>query len=249
MKTLNLTGTNKMRFTSKLLSILLLSTLFSYNANAAQKYCTKQDVQSKFIIHIYGESYQNDDDKRLFLRGLDKLQSRFTRGDKIRIVNHTGAQATTKLDKCLPGCPKKSMIGSMFNSECSEQVAKKDMVLFKRKYVKIIKNALSKSSNEYNVIDHLVGLDDYHRGRKIDNQKVFVFHSLLPFGVDPNDTNSFNASFVRVSQSNKLFDLNVPDVVFVNPNRSKATLKFWDDLGYNGHEEGLNIDFNTEIID
>ena len=159
MKTLNLTGTNKMRFTSKLLSILLLSTLFSYDANAAQKYCTKQDVQSKFIIHIYGESYQNDDDKRLFLRGLDKLQSRFTRGDKIRIVNHTGAQATTKLDKCLPGCPKKGMIGSMFNSECSEQVAKKDMVLFKRKYVKI--NFITQLTTHYTQFAFFCNLPQY----------------------------------------------------------------------------------------
>ena len=115
------------------------------------------------------------------------------------------------------------MIGSMFNSECSEQVAKKDMVLFKRKYVKIIKNALSKSSNDYNVIDHLVGLDDFHRGRKIESQKVFVFHSLLPFGVDPNDSNSFNTNFVKVSQSNKLSEVNLPDVVFVNPDYKSVT--------------------------
>jgi len=246
---LNLIGIDKMRLIYKVLSVFVFSFLLNFNVNAAQNYCTKEDVQSKFIIHIYGESYQNDDDKRLFLRGLDKLQSKFTRGDKIRIVNHTGAQATTKLDKCLPGCPKKGMIGSLLNSECSEQVAKKDMVLFKRKYIKIIKNALAKSSNEYNVINHLVGLDNFHRGRNIGKQKVFVFHSLLPYAVDPNDNNSYNENFVKVSQSNKLSEVNVPNVIFVNPNRSKATLKFWDDLKYDGHEDGLNISFNTEIID
>jgi len=246
---LNLIGIDKMRLIYKVLSIFAFIFLLNSTVNAAQKYCTKEDVQSKFIIHIYGESYQNVDDKRLFLRGLDKLQSKFTRGDKIRIVNHTGAQATTKLDKCLPGCPKKGMISSILSSECSEQVAKKDMVLFKRKYVKIIKNALAKSSNEYNVIDHLVSLDDFHRGRNIGKQKVFVFHSLLPYGVNPNDNNSFNGNFVKVSQSNNLSEVNVPDDVFINPNRSKATLKFWNDLKYDGHEDGLNISFNTEIID
>ena len=123
------------------------------------------------------------------------------------------------------------------------------MVLFKRTYVKIIKSALAKSSNEYNVIDHLIGLDDFHRGRDIGNQNVFVFHSLLPFGVDPNNSNTFDSNFVKISQSNKLFEVNVPDVIFVNPNRSKATLKFWDDLSYDGHENGLNVNFNTEIID
>ena len=238
-----------MKLAYNILSFFVLSIFFNCGANAAQKYCKKEDEQSKFIIHIFGESYQNDDDKRLFLRGLDKLQSRFSRGDKIRIVNHTGTQASTKLDNCLPGCPKKSMIGSMFNTECSEQVAKKDMVLFKRKYVKIIKNALSKSSNEYNVIDHIIGLDDFHRGRNIGNQKVFVFHSLLPFGADPNNSATFNSNFVKISQSNKLFEVSLPDVIFVNPNRSKAVLKFWDDLSYNGHEDGLSINFNTEIID
>ena len=238
-----------MKLTYSVISFVILSILFSFGATAAQKYCTKEDEQSEFIIHIFGESYQNDDDKRLFLRGLDKLQSRFNRGDKIRIVNHSGTQASTKLDKCLPGCPKKGMIGSMFNTECSEQVAKKDMVLFKRIYVKIIKNALSNSSNEYNVIDHLIGLDDFHRGRNIENQKVFVFHSLLPFGVDPNDSNSFNSSFVKVSQSSNLNDITLPNVIFVNPNRSKNSIKFWEDLKYNGQKEGLNISFNTEIID
>jgi len=233
----------------KSLSYLILSFLLNHNAYAAQNYCTKEEEQSKFIIHIYGESYQNEDDKRLFLRGLDKLQSRFNRGDKIRVVDHTGSQATTKLDKCLPGCPDKGMIGSLLSSDCSEQVAKKDMVLFKRQYVQIIKNALSKGTNEYNVIDHLIGLDDFHRGRNISQQKVFVFHSLLPSNADPNDKSSFDSSFVKVSQSSKLSDINLPNVIFVNPNRSKEAIRFWEDLKYNGEKEGLNISFNTEIID
>ena len=60
-----------MRLIYKVLSIFAFIFLLNSTVNAAQKYCTKEDVQSKFIIHIYGESYQNVDDKRLFLRGLD----------------------------------------------------------------------------------------------------------------------------------------------------------------------------------
>ena len=52
-----------MKLIYKSLSFLILSFLLNHNAYAAQNYCTKEEEQSKFIIHIYGESYQNDDDK------------------------------------------------------------------------------------------------------------------------------------------------------------------------------------------
>ena len=152
------------------------------------------------------------------------------------------------------GAPGSFPVNCSLNSKFCDfiprgKIEKKDMVLFKRQYVQIIKNALSKGTNEYNVIDHLIGLDDFHRGRNISQQKVFVFHSLLPSNVDPNDKSPFDSSFVKVSQSSKLSDINLPNVIFVNPNRSKEAIKFWEDLKYNGEEEGLSISFNTEIID
>ena len=235
-----------MNFKKTFISFSTLTILINFNAFAAQNYCTSDKVQSKFIIHIFGESYQNNDDKRLFLRGLDKLQSKFKKGDKIRILSHDGAQSSTKLDKCLPGCPES---GNIFNSDCSEQVAKKDMVLFKRKYVKIIKDALKKDKKEYEVLDHFNSLDDFYRGRNVGSQKAYVFHSLLPFGVDPSKNKSYDSNFVKVALTSNLNKISIPNVIFVNPNRTKATLNFWNDLKLNGHKSGLNIKFKTEIID
>ena len=67
--------------------------------------------------------------------------------------------------------------------------------------------------------------------------------------VDPNDKNSFNKNFVQITQNFDLSEISLPDVTFINPNRSKNTLKFWEDLKLNGNDSGLQIDFQTKVID
>ena len=59
----------------------------------------------------------------------------------------------------------------------------------------------------------------------------------------------FDASFKEAVQSNKLRQLSLPNVKFVNPNRSKNTLKFWEDLELKGQNEGIKIKFKTRVID
>jgi len=231
-------------------ALYILSILFfTFPAYAKQDYCKTDQDQSNYIIHIFGESYQNEADKRQFLKGVEKLQLKFQRGDKIRIVNHIGINSQTKLDQCLPGCEAKNMLDNILKNDCSVEIAKRDMVVFKRNYIKILKEALSLSGENYNVIDHIVSLDDFYRGRNIDNQETLVFHSLLPSGVDPTKANSYDASFKEAVQSNKLKQLSLPNVKFVNPNRSKNTLKFWEDLKLKGDDEGINIKFKTRVID
>ena len=231
-------------------ALYILSILFlSFPAYAKQNYCKTDQDQANYIIHIFGESYQNEADKRQFLKGVEKLQLKFQRGDKIRIVNHIGINSQTKLDQCLPGCEAKNMLDNILKNDCSVEIAKRDMVVFKRNYIKILKEALSLSGENYNVIDHIISLDDFYRGRNIDNQETLVFHSLLPSGVDPKKANSYDASFKEAVQSNKLKQLSLPNVKFINPNRSKNTLKFWEDLKLKGEDEGINIKFKTRVID
>ena len=122
-----------------------------------------------------GESYYNDTDKRQFLKGVEKLQLEFERGDKIRIVNHIGIESKTELDQCLPGCETKNVIDNLFKNECSVEIAKRDMVKFKKNYIKVLKNALSLGEQEHNVIDHIISLDDFYRGRNIDNRQTLFF--------------------------------------------------------------------------
>ena len=234
-----------MKYILSLIFLLILSA----SAQAKQNYCTPDNEQSKFIIHIFGESYYNDADKRNFLKGIEKLQLKFERGDKIRIVNHVGLESKTELDQCLPGCESKNMFDNLLKNECSVEIAKRDMVEFKRSYIKVLKNALSLSGQEYNVIDHIISLDDFYRGRNIDNQQTLVFHSLLPAGVDPTKRSSFDKNFKIISQKHNLSKISLPNVKFVNPNRSKNTLDFWKDLEFKGNSSGLKIKFKTRVID
>ncbi len=231
-----------------ILSIIFLLIL-GVSAQAKQNYCTPDNEQSKFIIHIFGESYYNESDKRKFLKGVEKLQLKFERGDKIRIVNHIGIESKTELDQCLPGCESKNMFDNLLKNECSVEIAKRDMVKFKRSYIKVLKNALSLSEQKYDVIDHIISLDDFYRGRNIDNQQTLVFHSLLPTGVDPTKRSSFDENFKIISQKHNLSKISLPNVKFVNPNMSKNTLDFWKDLEFKGDASGLKIKFKTRVID
>ena len=146
-----------MKYILSLIFLLILSV----SAQAKQNYCTPDNEQSKFIIHIFGEVIIMMLIKDNFLK-VEKLQLKFERGDKIRIVNHVGIQSKTELDQCLQDVSPKiwSIIYWKMNVVLS---AKRDMVKFKRNYIKVLKNALSLSGQEYNVIDHIISLDDFYR--------------------------------------------------------------------------------------
>ncbi len=233
----------------RLISIFFVFKLISLEVLASEKYCLKEETSKPIVINIFGESYQNKDDKRAFLNGLNKISQSFKAGNKIRIVTHKNENARIQIDQCVPGCPKKDFLDKLIDTKCSDQVAKKDMVIFKSKYSKIIKSELAKGGNEYSVIDHLSSLDNYYRGRNLSNQNTYIFHSLLPYDVDPNDKNSFNNNFVKIIDNKDISVISLPDVTFINPNKSKNTLNFWKDLNLKGHEKGLNIKFKTKVID
>ena len=231
------------------ITIVFVLSILSFGTLASEKYYLKEETTKPIVVNIFGQSYQNNGDKRAFLNGLNKISKSFNAGDKIRIVTHTNENAKIQIDQCVPGCPKKNFLDKLIDTDCSAQVAKKDMVIFKNKYSKIIQTELAKGGDQYSVIDHLSSLDNYYRGRNLSNQTTYVFHSLLPYNVDPNDKKSFDKNFVKITQNYDLSKISLPDVTFINPNRSKNTLQFWNDLKLNENETGLQIDFQTEVID
>jgi len=231
------------------ITIVFVLSMLSFGTLASEKYCLKEETTKPIVVNIFGQSYQNNGDKRAFLNGLNKISKSFNAGDKIRIVTHTNENAKIQIDQCVPGCPKKNFLDKLIDTDCSAQVAKKDMVIFKNKYSRIIQTELAKGGDEYSVIDHLSSLDNYYRGRNLSNQTTYIFHSLLPYDVDPNDKKSFDKNFVKITQNYDLSEISLPDVTFINPNRSKSTLQFWNDLKLNENETGLQINFQTEVID
>ena len=61
----------------RLISILFIFKLFSIEALASEKYCLKEETSKPIVINKFGESYQNKDDKRAFLNGLNKISQSF----------------------------------------------------------------------------------------------------------------------------------------------------------------------------
>ena len=133
--------------------IILVLNIVNFKVLASEKYCLKEATSTPVVINIFGESYQNKDDKRALLNGLNKISKSFNAGNKIRIVTHKKNNAQIQIDQCVPGCPKKGFIDKLVDTDCSDQVAKKDMVIFKNKYSRIIQSELGKGGDEYSVIE------------------------------------------------------------------------------------------------
>ena len=237
-------------FKSLTIKTLLLS-LIGNILLAKQDYCSIKNTKN-FDISIFGESYFNKDDQRNMIRGIGPVFNELQMGDKLKITVFNGAEAQTILDECFPGCPDKGLIDSLVDSDCSETIARQDKVQIKKKFKRIFKRELDKgnSLNKYNILEHIRGLDNNYRNKDLNETKIMVFHSLLPYGANGNDVKDFDKAFVKVIQEGGMKDLSIPDnVTFINSNNSKLTDQFWEDLKLNTADEGLKIKFNKEIIE
>lgn len=218
----------------------------------AEKYCTKNDTTKTYVINFFGESYKNVEDRKTFGEGIGRLITKFKMGDRLKIVVFDGTKATSKIDACYPGCPKKGIVDSLLDSECQAVLAQRDKKKLDQEIYSILKNEANKgkSEKEYNIFDHIRALDNYYRNRNIENtDKIFVFHSLIPFGANGNNDASFNKPFVKAVESEKLNLLKLPNkAIFINPNNSISTEKYWKDLELNNHASGLKLKIKKEII-
>lgn len=231
-------------------SVIGLLSMSLLNTSIAQPdYCSLTQVPKKVELHLFGESYQSEDDQQYFLTGMTKLYSTFEMGDAIRVVVHKGRSTRIAMDECMPGCPKTGLLEGLFSSSCSEQIAKKDMISFKNNYVSSMKVAAKSSGEEFEIFDHLTNLQDYFSQRNADESETYIFHSLVPFGVDADDENGLDTAFVKITQSFNLSELELPQIQFVNTNPSKPLREFWKDLGLKGHETGLQVKIERTVID
>ena len=193
--------------------------------------------EKRYDIHIFGASYNLDEDRSKLAAGLDQLYKGFEIGDDIRWIVHS-INGTKTFQKCVPGCPDKGMLGNLVDSSCSEQIAKRDKVQFNNAYAKSFKTAISQAGQPYDVILDIKSISEFYQGRDIEEVEAYAFHTTIPYG-----------SFVRAIQGNKLSTLEVPNIQFVNANRSEQVEAFWKDLGLDGHKSGVVVEFNHLVLD
>ena len=236
-----------MRVFQLLISILIATGLFlSFPANAQIDYCKLSN--SKHEIHLFGETYSAKLDRSQMLRGLDKISKAFAMGDEVKMIVH--GNGTNKILKvCVPGCPDKGLLGNLVNAECSAQVAKKDMVGFKKKYISSVKTALSSAGNEYDLFGHFRALESYYQGRSTSEANVYVFNTTVPFGYDASSSGSLDKVFVETVQANNQAGITLPKLNFVNPNQSKELMNFWDDLELDGNSDGFKLNITKVVLD
>ncbi len=218
----------------------------SNSAQAQLDYCTLSD--KRFDLHIFGASYNSADSRAKLAKGLDTLYKTFSIGDDIRWIVHSSNGMKT-YQKCVPGCPDKSMLKKLVDSTCSDQIAKRDKVQFNNTYAKSFKAALAKSGDYYDVIADLKTVSEYYEGRDEDGTEAYVFHTTIPHGASPNDPQSFDAPFVKAVQNTVLSTVSLPKVYFVNANRSEEVVKFWSDLTLDGDSSGTNVEFDHLVLD
>jgi hypothetical protein len=205
--------------------ILSLST-FSFGVD---KYCAAKG--NSYTLHFFGSSFLADLHRRDFLRGIDALNNDLKRGDALKVVFHKPkGDYRVVLDACVPGCPETGVLESL-TAECSAQIAKKDYVDFKNKYLSAVKQAGSMDKTGYNVFQDLVTLSDYYRGRGASSGKIYVFHSLVPngLGTKPSQAN-YDSAFVDLVQNEKALPDSLPKLAFVNADTSKLNYEFWQDV-------------------
>ena len=203
-----------------------------------------------FEVHLFGESYSSKEEQTGMIKGLDIVTKNLEMGDEIKIHIHRGGELKT-IKMCLPGCPDEGLVGNLLQSKCSAQVAKKDALAFKKKYASSVKSALGMAGNSFDIFDHFSELETYYSQRNpLDgNRSVYVFHTSVPYGVNPDDKTTIDKFFVETIQSGKHSAISLPEINFINSNRSKALSDLWNDLGLDGHDTGFKMSAKFSVLD
>ena len=63
------------------ITILFVLSMISFGTLASEKYCLKEETTKPIVVNIFGQSYQNNDDKRDFINGLNTLPNGLTTRD------------------------------------------------------------------------------------------------------------------------------------------------------------------------
>lgn len=216
---------------NKIVRVFLLSVIFATTVVHAgsEKYCAKD--AKKIDIHLFGYTYENDAQRKLALQGLTKIKtdpSLFARGNKVRVFSHSPAGMSVSFDACVPGCAESSMTDQFFNSQCSAQVAKRDLIDFDRKFSSIALHELTSKFETYDIFQAIQSLSDVYKNTH-DQSNVFAVISMVPKGVNPANRKELTSLYVMKNES-IVFPKSFPAVQLVGSSNNEELIKFWSDV-------------------
>lgn len=217
------------------------ASAISSHALAKTDYCQYSKTKRSVEVHLFGNTYGYDDDKKRFQSGIQNIFNSLQMGDRFKLIYHNNDQMKD-LEVCFPGCPKKSWTESL-TSKCSVEIAKKEKSQLRKRVSAILGQAIKSVGEPYRIVDQLKTLDEYYINR--EPVESYVFNSTVPYGVDVDSKPSLDKAFVEMVQSGSLGSIKIPNVKFVNINPSKSLKSLWSDLELDG-TEGLN--FEVEVI-
>lgn len=219
----------------KLLGFITLSvTSF---AIAGDKYCSKDGV--KYDIHVFGETFDDQSQKKLALKGLTDLKNKFKQGDKVRLFLHKKSNYEIAIDSCVPGCREKEFIDQFFSNECSLMVAKKEYKEFDKAFKSKIVFSMKNDPVDYDIFQAVQSLADVYKSTSPKNS-IYSAISLVPKSVDPKNRAQLSRLYVEKREALK-FPTAFPKVNFIGNSIDQELIKFWKDI-FHGKAE---IEFDS----
>ena len=216
----------------------------STQAFAKTDYCQYSETNRSVEVHLFGETYGTQDDKKRFVSGVQSIYRSLKMGDRFKVILHQNGQMED-LEFCYPGCPKVSIFEQL-TAKCSVEIAKKTRNQLKQKTSGYFSASIQTAGQPYQILDQLKTLDEYYTNR--EPVESYVFNSTVPYGVDVDSKASLDKAFVEMVQTGSLENVSLPDVKFVNINPSKSLRSLWDDLKLDG-KKGLNFNIQTVVLD
>jgi hypothetical protein len=194
------------------------------NADSKEKYCSK-DLK-KTDIHLFGQTFENESQRRLAAQSVTKLKSSLNVGDKVRIFTHSTGGFTI-WESCVPGCPDKSFSERLFDS-CSVQVSKKDRILFDQSLSVRIASELKKGGGDYDIFNAIYSLKNVYKNTN-DTSNVYAVISMVPKGIDPTSRRQLNELLVKKNETIE-FPQYFPPVQLIGASTTEELLAFWNDI-------------------
>jgi hypothetical protein len=217
--------------------LILFIVLLNGSAVASDKYCLKDGA--KYDVHVFGETFEEQSQKKLALKGLSDLKNKFKYGDRVRLFIHKKTSYDIAIDSCIPGCPEKKFVDQFFSSECSVMVAKKDYQEFHKNFSSKILANIKSDTPDYDIFQSVQSLADVYKNTS-QKDAIYSAISLIPKGVDPKNRTQLTKLYVEKREALK-FPTAFPKVKLIGNSIDQELIKFWKDI-FQGKVE---IEFDT----
>jgi hypothetical protein len=206
--------------------ILIFLILFNTQAFAAGKYCSPSG--KKYDLHVFGNTFENESQQKLALRGISDLKNKFKYGDRVRVFIYQKNEYFIEIDACVPGCPEKSFTEQLFSSECSVMVAKKDFQEFQKNFASKIVSSFKNSVKDYDIFQSLQSLADVYKNTS-QKDAIYSAISLIPKGIDPKNRSQLNSLYISKRETIQ-FPTTFPKVKLIGNSTDQELITFWSDV-------------------